>query len=97
MTRSDSMQLGMDLAEGVEAGIRERFGFKGPKGRDNPGETIPPAGQPIAEADWGSMVHCYRDDLDLPRKHGTYTNKSASDSDSEKDEQSKCRPVVVRQ
>lgn len=51
MTRSDSIQLGMDLAEGVEAGIRERFGFKGPKGRDNPGETIPPAGQPIAEAD----------------------------------------------
>jgi dipeptidase len=83
----DSLQLGMDLTEGIEAAIRERFGFREPEGRNNPGETIPPASQAMAKADRASMVHCYDDDLyvDLPRKHGGYTEDPPSECTSEDD------------
>jgi hypothetical protein len=83
----DSMQLGSDLAEGIEAEIRKRFGFDAPEGRDLAGETTPPASQAMGELDWESMIHCYHDDLEgeLPREHGSYTKTTLPDSDSEKE------------
>jgi dipeptidase len=73
----DSLQLGVDLVEGVEAEYRARFGFDEPEGRDPQGETTPPSSQAMAAADWGSMIHCYHEGLDLPREHGAYTDGSA--------------------
>jgi hypothetical protein len=83
----DSMQLGSDLTEGIEAEIRKRFGFDAPEGRDLAGETTPPASQAMGELDWESMIHCYHGDLegDLPREHGSYTKTSLPDSDSKKE------------
>ncbi|EMA51293.1 C69 family dipeptidase [Halococcus salifodinae] len=83
----DSLQLGMDLNEGVEAEIRERFGYQEPESRNRPGETTPPASQAMAAANWSSMVHCYDHGLhddNLPRKHGAYTVDSSSNSGSKK-------------
>ena len=83
----DSMRLGNDLAEGIEAETRKRFGFDAPEGRDLAGETTPPASQAMGELDWESMIHCYHDDLegDLPREHGSYTNTSLPDSNCKKE------------
>jgi len=91
----DSMQLGMDLAKGIEAEVRERFGFEEPESRDRPGETTPATSQAMAEADWGSMVHCYHDGLDLPRKHGTYTEDAPPDDSSEKEKEKRRGPVTA--
>lgn len=84
----DSLQLGMNLTEQVEAEIRDRFGVRKPEGHKNPGETIPPASQPMATADRASMVHCYDDDLHttLPRKHGAYTESPPANCTSRSEE-----------
>lgn len=71
----DSLQLGMDLTERVETETRTQFGIRGPAGRDEPGETAPPASQEMADDALNDMVNCYDDDLhaDYPREHGRYT------------------------
>ena len=94
----DSLQLNMNLTAEVEAEIRERFGFREPKGRNKPGETIPPTSQAMAKANRGSMVHCYDDDLhaDLPRKHGAYTDDSPSGCASKKRVSQDYRSLATR-
>jgi dipeptidase len=69
----DSLQLGMDLTNGVEAEIRSHFETHKPEGHDKPGETVPPTSQEMSLD--GEMVHCYDDELftDLPHAHGAYT------------------------
>lgn len=76
-----SLQLGMGLTNEVEAETRKHFGIREPEGRDEPGETTPPASQDMAEGTWSDMVHSYDDDLhaDYPREHGVYTDDSSPD------------------
>lgn len=72
----DSLRLGMNLTARVETETRKRFGIREPEGRDESGETTPPASQDMAEEAWGDMVHGYDEDLhaDYPREHGAYAD-----------------------
>ena len=72
----ESLRLGMALTDEVEAETRERFGIREPEGREEEGETTPPASQDMAEGAWGDMVHAYDDELHAgyPREHGAYTD-----------------------
>lgn len=56
----------------VEMETRERFGFREPDGRDEPGETVPPTSQAMAAGGGEEMVNCYDDAL-----HADYPGNTA--------------------
>jgi dipeptidase len=68
----DSLALGMELTDEVEAETRERYGIREPEGEDVGGETTPPESQPMHGSD---RITCYDVALDeYPREHGIYTD-----------------------
>jgi dipeptidase len=69
----DSLELGMDLTDDVEAETRDRYGIREPQGEDVEGDTTPPESQPMHGPD---RITCYDTELDeYPREHGIYTEK----------------------
>jgi dipeptidase len=69
----DSLRLGTDLTDEVEAETRERYGIRAPEGEPVEGETTPPESQPMHGDD---RITCYEPELDeYPREHGIYSSR----------------------
>jgi dipeptidase len=69
----ESLRLGMELTDQVEAETRERYGIREPEGEPVEGETTPPPSQPMHGPD---RITCYEPELDeYPREHGIYSNR----------------------
>jgi dipeptidase len=69
----ESLQLGMDLTDQVEAETRERYGIRDPEGEPVEGETTPPESQAMHGPD---RITCYEPELDeYPREHGIYGDR----------------------
>ncbi|PSL48582.1 dipeptidase [Salsuginibacillus halophilus] len=66
----DSLALGMDLTDQVEAETRENSGIRLPEGEVEEGETTPATSQPMT----GGMVTCYDPELEYPREFGEFTD-----------------------
>ncbi|AOW79577.1 dipeptidase [Halodesulfurarchaeum formicicum] len=77
----ESLSLGMELADEVQATTREEFGFRRPERQEAPGETAPGTSQPMAEGGWGDMVYVYDDAThEFPREHGSFTESESTET-----------------
>ncbi|MFZ4451443.1 S-layer homology domain-containing protein [Salibacterium aidingense] len=71
-----SLDLGMELTDKVEAETKENDGIHLPEGKED-GETIPATSEPMTG---GNKVTCYDPELDeYPREFGIYSETDAED------------------